>query len=152
MAVALFILSLGLVAGGRLNFTFFSAPEADKLYASLQMDAGTSRQETELVVREIGRALLAAEAELTGGESKVIKFSLLKFGGSVTREDMPTTQLQNLGGIVVQLVPTDKRDIRTKTLIETWRRHIPAIAGMSRFTIKPARGGPPGSRLISVCG
>ena len=147
VAVALFILSLGLVAGGRLNFTFFSAPEADKLYASLQMDAGTSRQETELVVREIGRALLAAEAELTGGESKVIKFSLLKFGGSVTREDMPTTQLQNLGGIVVQLVPTDKRDIRTKTLIETWRSHIPAIAGMSRFTIKPARGGPPGNDI-----
>ena len=113
------------------------------------MDAGTSRQETERVVREIGRALLAAEAELTGGKSKAIKFSLLKFGGSVTREDLPTTQSQNLGGIVVQLVPTDKRDIRTKTLIETWRRYIPAIAGMSRFTIKPARGGRPGMILMS---
>jgi len=147
IAVALLILSLGLVAGGRLNFTFFSAPEADKLYASLQMDAGTSREETELGVREVGRSLLAAEAELTDGQGGLIKFSLLKFGSTVTRGDVPTTQSQNLGGIVVELVPTDKRDIRTKTLIETWRRHIPPIVGMNSVTIKPARGGPPGSDI-----
>ncbi|MEK9931768.1 MAG: hypothetical protein VW557_13620, partial [Rhodospirillaceae bacterium] len=72
------------------------------------------RQETELAVREIGRSLLEAQAELTDGQGGLIKFSLLKFGGTVTRGDVPTTQSQNLGGIVVELVPTDKRDIRTK--------------------------------------
>ena len=147
IALSAFIISIGLVQGGRINFTFFPAPEADRIFAALQMDAGTPRSETTRMVREMARAMKEAEQELAGEEGKLVRFSILKFGMSVARGDMAVSRSDNLGGLVVELVESDERDIRTSTFIEAWRKKIEALPGTDIFTLTPAQGGPPGRDL-----
>ena len=50
----------------------------------------------------------------------------------------------NLGGIVVELVPGDRRTVRTRDFIAAWRAEIRPLAGTRDVTIVPAQAGPPG--------
>ena len=143
-AVATLLICVGVIVGGRINFTFFPAPEADKVFAAVQMAAGTSRDQTFKMVHEMERAMYAAEKDLTEGRNGLLKFELLKVGMSVAREDSYVSKSNTLGGIVVELVPSDTRDIRTSDFIAAWRDRIRPIPGTDIFTIKAAQGGPPG--------
>jgi len=144
IAVGAMIVSIGVIQAGRINFTFFPAPEADRIFAAVQMNAGTPRSETTRMVHEMERALKEAEASVTDGKGGLVKFNLLKFGTSVARADVPASQSDNLGGLVVELVDSDKRQIRTNAFIEAWRARIKPIPGTDIFTLTPAQGGPPG--------
>jgi multidrug efflux pump subunit AcrB len=144
IAVGAMIVIIGVIQAGRINFTFFPAPEADRIFAAVQMNAGTPRSETTRMVHEMERALKEAEASVTDGKGGLVKFNLLKFGTSVARADVPASQSDNLGGLVVELVDSDKRQIRTNAFIEAWRARIKPIPGTDIFTLTPAQGGPPG--------
>jgi len=144
IAIAAFVICVGLLIGGRINFTFFPAPEANRMFASVQMNAGTPRDQTIKMVREMERSMRETEYALTEGKGGVVRFSILKFGMSVARGDVPVSNADNFGGMVVELVESDERDIRTTAFIEAWRARIKPIPGMDIFTITPAQGGPPG--------
>ncbi len=144
IAIAAFVICVGLLIGGRINFTFFPAPEANRMFASVQMNAGTPRDQTIKMVREMERSMRETENALTEGKGGVVRFSILKFGVSVARGDIPVSNADNFGGMVVELVESDERDIRTTAFIEAWRARIKPIPGMDIFTITPAQGGPPG--------
>ena len=144
IAIAAFVICVGLLIGGRINFTFFPAPEANRMFASVQMNAGTPRDQTIKMVREMERSMRETEYSLTEGKGGVVRFSILKFGMSVAREGVPVSNADNFGGMVVELVESDERDIRTNAFIEAWRARIKPIPGMDIFTITPAQGGPPG--------
>lgn len=144
VAVAALFICIGLVLGGRINFTFFPAPEANRIFASVQMDAGTPRAQTIRMVHEMERSLRETESALTEGRGGVVRFNISKFGMSVARADVPVSNADNFGGMVVELVESDLRDIRTTAFIEAWRSRIKSIPGLDIFTITPAQGGPPG--------
>ena len=144
IAIAAFVICVGLLIGGRINFTFFPAPEANRMFASVQMNAGTPRDQTIKMVREMERSMRETEYALTEGKGGVVRFSILKFGMSVARGGVPVSNADNFGGMVVELVESDERDIRTNAFIEAWRARIKPIPGMDIFTITPAQGGPPG--------
>jgi multidrug efflux pump subunit AcrB len=46
--------------------------------------------------------------------------------------------------IRVQLTTSEEREVRTPDIVNAWRQASPDIAGVTRFTIAQARGGPPG--------
>ncbi len=71
-ALATVIISAGMIVGGRVDFVFFEAPEADKIYGNLQMVAGTPRARTEAMVQEMRRALAEAERKLTDGRGGLV--------------------------------------------------------------------------------
>ena len=52
-----------------------------------------------------------------------------------------------MGSIHVELVPSDRRAVRTDELIEAWRAHLPPLPGVETLTITPRMGGPPGREL-----
>ncbi|WP_135081878.1 efflux RND transporter permease subunit [Terasakiella sp. SH-1] len=143
IALAFLIISFGLVAGGRLGFQFFKGPEAERIYASVEMVAGTPRSETQIMVDELERALYEANEELGGDLIKThvakiaTKVSTGKGAGGASNSD-------HLGGIYVELVESDKRDIRTAEFLAVWRKHLDQKAGLQKLTLIPAQAGPPG--------
>ena len=74
------------------------------------------------MVRELERAMYAAEKDLTNGKGGLLKFELLKIGTSVARADAPVSKSDNLGGIEVELVTSDNRDIRTSDFYSSLAR------------------------------
>ena len=145
MAFGLFIAAVGMVAGGRVGFNFFPAPEADKVFANIQMVAGTPRAGTEAMLDEINRALDATARDFEGDENDLVRMALIKVGTNLGRRfARSAAPNDSVGGMEVELRTADKRDIRTSTFVAAWRKAIRPRAGLESLTIQPARGGPPG--------
>ena len=53
VAIGMFIVSVGMMSGGRVMFSFFPTPEADIIIANFKMHSGTTRSKTEEMVKKI---------------------------------------------------------------------------------------------------
>jgi len=146
LAVGCLVVSVGLVVSGRLAFNFFPSPEADVVFANILYPPGTPRSETERMIAELERALEVAEAKLTGGAGGLVVMSFGKVGRSQA-EAFQSVKGDHLGGVHVELVPSDSRSIRTPEFIEAWRDEIVPLAGVERISLNERQGGPPGREI-----
>jgi multidrug efflux pump subunit AcrB len=147
VALAALISCVGMVQGGRLGFVFFPAPEADKIYGNAQMVAGTPRPQTIAMLDEIERALHAATGKLVGPDNDLAKISVMKVGTAVGRAGIALPSGDHIGGVVVELKPSDERTVRTDEFVAAWRKEIRPMAGLDTVVIAAARGGPPGREV-----
>lgn len=63
-AIAILIVAIGLLAGGRVGFRFFPSPEPENIQALVVFGAGTPRDEQARSMAELEKALDKAEAQL----------------------------------------------------------------------------------------
>lgn len=153
-AIAALILCVGLVVGGRVGFVFFPSPEVDWIYANVEFVAGSPRPRTVAMLDEMERALRVTEARLTGDDGGLVNLSVAKVGtavganvGANTRHNAGSANADHLGGIVVELAPTDERTTTSAEFIAAWREEIALLPGVETLTIVAARGGPPGREI-----
>lgn len=147
VAFGAFILSVGLVLGGRVAFNFFPSPESDTVYANVRMVAGTPRKQTAAMLDELERALVLAERRLTGGAGGLVRMSLAKLGTGVGRQGGIQIGGDNVGGVVLELTPSDERAVRTAEVVVAWRQAVRPVAGLETMTIVPVQAGPPGREV-----
>ncbi len=137
VALALLMLAFGLVAGGRVGFNFFPAPEPENISAYVTFAPGTPRAEQRLALAGIENALQEAETRVNGDERLIeTGFTTLGVSGR-SRGD-------NLAQIEVQLTPSEQRKTPTRGVINGWREAIRLIPGVDKVTIVGRRSGPPG--------
>ncbi len=145
-AFGTFLVCIGLLAGGRVGFTFFPSPEADKIYANVEMTAGSRRADTVAMLDELDRALAQTVRELDGPDSDLARMTVQKIGtevgGGAALRGVAASD--TTGGLVVELKPSDRRDVRTEQLIAAWRSNVRRLAGLDNLAIREAQGGPPG--------
>lgn len=135
LALGLIILTIGLLAGGRMSFTFFPSPEATKIDASIQFVAGTPETVTAQFVRHVYQALLQTEAELEPG---IIDVAVVAFNqGSGSSGAV-------YGTVNVELIDPDRRRTRNAEFIRSWKQKVQPIPGLENFSITSPVGGPPG--------
>ena len=53
VAIGMFIISVGMMSGGRVMFSFFPTPEADIIIANFKMHSGTTRSKTEEMLNQV---------------------------------------------------------------------------------------------------
>lgn len=140
IALAALVISFGLIAGGRLGFQFFKGPEAERIYANVEMAAGTPRDKTQEMVDELERALYAAEKEF--GKDLIVTH--VAKVGTKTSQVVSSSGGDHLGGIYVELTESDKRDVRTDDFTDMWRKLLDQKAGLQKLTLIPVQAGPPG--------
>jgi multidrug efflux pump subunit AcrB len=147
IAIAIFILAIGVMVGGRVNFHFFPQPEADKLYANIQFSAGVPREKTVAMLDELERALASAEQALSKGSGKSVQMILTKIGTEIGVQGGAVNSGDHVGSLSVELTPSDERDVRTDALIEAWRERVKPMAGLTVLSIRAPQGGPPGREI-----
>ncbi len=133
------VIGIGLVAGGRVGFVFFSSPEGESIRASVEFNAGIREEKAIAAMGRIEDALLAAQKRLVGdsGETLVVASFITLGKAGRARGD-------NVAEIDVQLSPSEARTIRTGEIVKAWRKELPDIAGTKRVALYVRRGGPPG--------
>lgn len=137
------IMTLGLVAGGRINFTFFPSPEAQIVYANVSFVSGTSREQTQAYLKHMEETLNETDEELGGGiVDMAVTISGSSFSGGSSRKSG-----DQLGAIFLQLVEPDQRSVRNTQFIQHWKDKLEDVAGIDNITIVSRKTGPQGSDL-----
>ncbi|MFO8142445.1 MAG: efflux RND transporter permease subunit, partial [Marinobacter sp.] len=139
-ALALAIVTVGLLAGGRLGFNFFPTPEPSVFYANAQFVAGTDKRTVAIFMRELQRALNETEQAL-GGD--LILHAVTTKGATQGAEGSSRND-DELGSLLVELVPSDRRSVRNPEFIRQWRDRLPLPAGLDSLNISERQAGPPG--------
>jgi multidrug efflux pump subunit AcrB len=134
VATALLLSALGVLASGRLPFSFFPAIESDRVSARLTMPLGTSAHVTEAALRELERSASELRAELDRDYSvdarSPVRHSLTALGGHpVSTSGGPPIRAGrttagaggHLGEVTLELMPSQARDISTRAVAQRWR-------------------------------
>ena len=146
-ALAALIMAIGLIAGGRIGFTFFPSPEGTLLYANVAFSPGSPPQYIERQLQRMRLALHQAEHELGGGEKVIEGITEYQGVGISSKGRVGERNGEYLGSIVAQLVSPDHRSVRNTALIERWRERMPDAPGLDSLTVFERMVGPPGSDI-----
>ena len=139
VACAGFILVIGLLAGGRLGFSFFPQPEGTTIAANIRFVAGSPEERVTAFLDDAEQALRQIEAD--AGEP-FIKLIIKK-----AREDNRGASGSQLGHIIAEVTPGDQRGISTAEIISAWRRSLSLPPGLESFLVIGSNSGPPGADI-----
>ncbi|WP_295389168.1 efflux RND transporter permease subunit [uncultured Thiodictyon sp.] len=140
----LMLLSVGLLAGGRIAFVFFPTPEAQIVFANATFVAGTPRAQTAAFLDELQEGLGAAERDLGGG---LVEAAVARLGSTVAVNVGAAASGDQLASVLVQLVPSENRSVRNEAFLAKWRERVSLPAGIESLVISSRRSGPPGRDL-----
>ncbi len=141
LALGALVLAIGLLVGGRLQFTFFPSPEGPKVTAAVRFLAGTPPVTVERFVTHLNHTLVETDVAL-GGDLVDVAVTQL---GMVMQADGRNNQVgDRFATLRVELTSPDDRSVRNKTFIKDWTERINLPAGLASFTITESRTGPPG--------
>jgi multidrug efflux pump subunit AcrB len=138
-SLSMLIVSVGLLAGGRVGFSFFPVPEPDVVFANVTFSPGLSDRDMLAALAKVEDAARRADRELGGSDRLIIAANAL------LGQQSQTVRGDNLGRVELELVPGETRSVRTDPFAQRWQELIPPIVGIERLSVQGRRGGPPGS-------
>ena len=145
IVVALLIMVLGLLAGGRIPFNFFPSPEPKLLYVNTRFVPGTPRAEVSRFLSQLEQKLNQSVAELT--DQPLVTTLVVRHGSGISSRGGEGRVGDHMGSMVVELVEPDQRSVRNEQLIQRWRKQVVMPAGLDQLSIMARRTGPPGREL-----
>ncbi|MDQ3031368.1 MAG: efflux RND transporter permease subunit [Myxococcota bacterium] len=154
IGIAILLASFGLVAGGRLEFTFFPRIESDIVSATVTMPFGTSVEDTRAVEERLLRVGQELTEEMGGGpEVRRGTFAVLgstgASGGGGPRGGAAASG-SHIAQVAIQLVSSDHRDFRARQLAEAWRERMGDVPGVDTLVFDYSTGGPGGAAIDFV--
>lgn len=146
--IAVWISSIAMLAGGRLEFVFFETADNEDIVADLRMPIGTPIEETDAIVRRIERAALAQPE---------VKNVLAISGYSGDLEGGSQAVQSHLAQLFIELDPVEAREAageRTSPdVIVAIREAAGELPGIRNLRIEGIQGGPGGPAIsLAVIG
>ncbi len=140
--LALLILSIGMVAGGRLDFTFLPTSDSETIIVDLRMPVGTPIARTDGVARRI-EAAAAAQPEVQSAGT-VIGYMA----------DLERNVTAGLGGhlaqLYIELKPVEERTRESSEVIDAIRRALGPVSDVERLRFSEIQGGPGGADITVI--
>jgi multidrug efflux pump subunit AcrB len=136
ISIAVFLLAVGLVMGGRVKSVMMPMAEADSVYARVTMPLGTPVRETEDAIARMSAALDELRVELLelerSGQPPIVSHVLTMVGSHRRRgpTDRPGDIGQpHLGQVSLELSPAEERSIDASVIANRWRELTGSIPG-----------------------
>jgi multidrug efflux pump subunit AcrB len=141
-AAALLILAFGLVAGGRIGFTFFPTPEGNILYANVNFTPGSPPERVDAFLDHLQETLRATEQDYG---TRLVNMTVAYHGSGVSADGRAGSQRGDyIGSLMVELVSSEHRPVRNPDLLAAWEDKIVLLPGIEAFTLSERMAGPPG--------
>lgn len=154
IAVATLLMTVGLVGGGYIKFSFMPKVDGDVVVADLRMPFGTPPEETRAILNDIVKKSKVALKDV-GDDGKEADdyvrglFSQLGDRGILMGGAGPPSSATaggHVGEVAIYLVPTDDRPFNAREFSEKWRDLIGDIPGVESlkfvFSMGPSAGSP----------
>ena len=140
IAASVFILTIGIIGGGIIKFSFFPPIEADLAIGTVEYPSGTSIEITREGYLKLEESAKILEEELNKefpGKS-IIKNRLSTIGFQPQRTKTsrgPGNLNASYGGphlaeVALELIPGEERSIGTEEIVRRWRRLMPSVPGV----------------------
>jgi multidrug efflux pump subunit AcrB len=140
LGVAVLLLTLGMVQGGVIKFTFFPKVESDTLDCSVTMPAGTPMERTIEVVtylEETAQEMLKeADKQRPEGAQPLFEHSVALIGTQIGDHGGGGDTGGHLAQIWIQVLKGEKRDVSTAKLAGLWRQKAGIIPDSESITFK----------------
>ncbi len=144
IAVGLFLVSVGMVKGGHLRFTFMPKIEGDNVKCSARLPVGVPFAEAVALRDRLTRTAVEVLEE-AGGREALSKGVIAQVGEAIFGRRFGG---QSAGGAhiveaAIQLVPSDAREVRANEIAKRWREANKDLVGLEKigFTAELRHGG-----------
>ena len=140
IAISVFILTIGVIGGGIIKFSFFPPVEADLAIGTVEYPSGTSIETTRDGYLKLEEAAKKLESDLSKefpGEP-IIKNRLSTIGFQPQRTKTsrgPGNLDASFGGphlaeVALELIPGENRSIGAEEIVRRWRELMPPVPGV----------------------
>jgi multidrug efflux pump subunit AcrB len=149
-AVASLLVVVGIVAGGRIAFTFMPKVDADVVTARLTLPYGVPVAQTIAAQEKLMNGVREVFAE-AGGEERLSRGVYTQVGSPInTGMGGPGSSEGggHVAGVQVQLVPSDQRALTAGDFARLWREKTAEIVGVEALSFSYSTG--PGGVPIDV--
>nr|WP_281382951.1 efflux RND transporter permease subunit [Dissulfurirhabdus thermomarina] len=140
VAVAVLLVTFGLVKGGILKFRFMPEVDGDVIRVHLEMPRGTPVDETARAVAEIVRKgrRVAARFDKDAEGGRILRHVYTVVGGTMAAGGPGATGATSSGGhladIAMLLVKSEYRDVAAADVNDAWRRAVGEVPGAEVLT------------------
>ncbi len=139
IAAGIFILTIGVIGGGLIKFTFFPPVEADLAIGAIEYPSGTPIEITRQGYLELERSARKLEEQLEKelSDKPTIKNRLSTIGWQPMRSKTARGPGNldalyagpNVAEVALELIPGEERVISTEEVVRRWRKLMPVIPG-----------------------
>jgi len=144
-AIAILLITLGLVRGGIIKFQVFPAIDGFIMTSQVEFPAGTPPAVTRNALDQVEGALLRlAEKTQTKSGEPLLEDRLTLVGGTLS--DIPSYGPQ-YGAVQAILLPSERRGIHVDDLMVAWEQEVGRISGVKSLTFEGLSAGPPGAPI-----
>jgi multidrug efflux pump subunit AcrB len=143
LAFAVTILTIGLLAGKRIPFTFIPTTESSLISANIQFTAGTPRN----IVSDYLASMETALDDISEQHPGLIRLYSSRLGESLTSHGASSQQGDRYASILIELSESDERDIRNPEFIKMLRQRVVQPAALENLLITSRQAGPGGRDL-----
>ncbi|RUM35675.1 MAG: AcrB/AcrD/AcrF family protein, partial [Desulfobulbus sp.] len=146
VAIAVFMLTLGLVQGGLVKFQVFPKIDGFVITSTVEFPDGTPPEITAQALQTIEQGFLrVAERTPTTSGEPMIKKRLTLVGQTLS--DRMGRKGPNLGSVQFILLESEKRGIHSNDLLVEWEKEVGSIAGARSLTFEGLSAGPGGAEI-----
>ncbi len=138
--IAILFLTLGVVRGGIIKFTFMPEVEGDLVIASIKMPTGTPAEETGkvagLVVNK-GKEVVGEFDKGRDGESSIMRNIFSIVGSTLARggpDGGSTESASHISEIAMLLTESKERGVPAADVAARWREAVGTVAGVDSMT------------------
>ncbi len=144
-AIAILIVTFGLILGGIIKYTMFPSIDGDSLTATVRFPNGTPQEMTQKAVDRLEEALVkvGASAETLSGEP-LIRHTITLVGQTL---GMGGGNGPNVGSVEALLLPSQHRGIHSNDLSVQWEQETGLIPGVESLTFGGGGFGPGGAPI-----
>ena len=159
-SVGFLIITIGVIAGGVIKFTFLPKIESDRISASLELPYGANVEQTNSLVERLNneaKAIIAEYDEASANKANpgqtvsrgVFAVSGGRGGGFGSPRGSRTSSGSHLGQVTVLLVPSGERNFTAKQFTDKWRERVGQLPGIESLRFRFSTGAGGGGDAIS---
>lgn len=151
LAASSLLISLGMIIGGHVPFTFFKSPPGNVIKLNATFVAGTHEDKVRNYLRQAERQLYQiAEKrnQLYPNEPDLVNMTTMVLGATADIEgDQSFAQGENVGHLNVELSMPKERTITNNELINRWHQKLKPSPALEKMVIAEPNSGPPGDAI-----
>jgi len=138
-SLALLIVSIGMVGGGRVEFIFFETDDAETINATVNMPIGTAVGRTDAIISRI-ETIALEQPEIA---------SIYAQSGAIDSMDgsVPGSASSHIGQLIFELSPVESRDRTSAEVIQGIQDELGEVPEAKSIRMEGVAGGPGGPAL-----